>query len=249
MDDAIKHLEEVLGPHDDWDVSARAQAAALMREEARCAWDAEYQQDRARQALRMLRTRRPHSSRELDDDPRALLTQARLQAVLGDNKAALDSCNKSLKLDPTPSGWRLKLRLLDVSGGDHDWSEDTDLAELNAAPVSPELREAILEFRSAVSEYNLRDRSYGAIELRITERESRAEGSLERHIAAQLSRNQIDYHGLTKDKKLDRLSSAFQVPGHVGVLKAVPAAVHLTRDVTRYIKSISRRFARALPSM
>jgi hypothetical protein len=55
----------------------------------------------------------------------------------------------------------------------------------------------------------VRSRSYGAVVLWIVQREWQAHGSLERHLARELSRQRIDYNGLTKDEKLKRLSGAF----------------------------------------
>lgn len=205
VDDAITQLEEVLGPPADWDTSVRSQAAALMREEAGWAWESDYQRNRNQQALQLLRTTRSRGSDELETDPRALLVQARIQAALGERKAALDSCEKALRLEPSPSAWRLKLRLLDA------FSNDQGIELASVAPISPEFRKAIREFRSTVSEYNLQHPSYGNIELQLTEREYRAEGSLERHVAVQLLRNQqTEYSGLTSDEKLNRLSAVFR---------------------------------------
>ena len=114
-----------------------------MRREARCTWNVEYQRTRAREALSLLWTTRPGGRQEIDNDPQASLVQARLQAFLGKEQAALVSCDKSLKLAPSPAAWHLKFRLLDSGGGQQDWSEGAELSRSDFAPLGPNLTAAI----------------------------------------------------------------------------------------------------------
>lgn len=243
---AKANLEGIYGPCERWDLSIRAQFAALMREEARRAWSIPYQRIRAREALEVLGTQRPNSRREIDHDPQACLVQARLQAFLGEDEAALVSCDKAIDQIPTPAAWHLKLRLLDESGsGQHDWTANPELAPSNFVPMPSKLREAIRAFRTWTRLHSLTGHSYGEVLLWITEREWRAAGSLERHVTRDLSRHQIDYNSLPKEEKLKRLSGAFQTRRQqlIDIGKRFGTSIALTlaefRVVSQYIRSKS----------
>lgn len=204
VDDAKLHLETILGSCNEWDVSTRAQFAALMRQEARRAWDTEYRGGRAREALALLNTGKD-GTQEIDADPQALLVKARIQAFLGEADAALVSCDKALKIAPSPAAWHLKLRLLDSEGTQQEWADDDDLSHSQLSPLSPRLRQALKEFRNWSWGDSEGNRSYGKVVLWTTKREWQSQGSLERHVSVALQRQNIDYAGLTKTDKLRRL--------------------------------------------
>ena len=225
---AREYLETFLGPCDEWGASVRAPFASVMRREARRAWNVEYQRARVREALSLLWGTRPDSRQEINDDPRASLVEARLQAFLGEKQEALLSCNRSLSLAPTSDAWSLKLRLLDSSGGQNDWSQGEDLSRLNFAPLGSSLKEAISDFRTWTKVRGLRNASYGAVVLWIVQREWQAQGSLERHVTKELLQNQIDYKGVKKDEKLRYLSTAFE-------------------RRKQQLTDISKRFGRSIP--
>lgn len=231
VDTARVHLEAIFGPSEVWDVSVRAQFAALMRREARRAWNIEYQQARAKEALSLLQGG-TGKGRDVENDAQALLVKARLQAFLGDRAAALATCEKALRLEATSASWLLKLRLLDSEATDRHWSDRTDLApSAFFSPMTAELRRAIREFRQSVSNAE-QDRSVSSVLLWIARREWQSHGSLERQVAMEMSRQGTDYAGLPKREKLKRVQSAFRKRGHqlVGIKKALGDSVELVES-------------------
>ncbi|HYE43505.1 MAG TPA: hypothetical protein VEA15_08945, partial [Caulobacteraceae bacterium] len=230
VDAARLHLERILGASDRWNVSVRAQFAALMRVEARRAWDQLYQKTRATDALKLLWTGRAGGREEVEGEPRACLVQARLQAFLGDRPAALKSCNRSIELAPTPSAWNLKLRLLDgADGGERDWAGEPLLRLAGAAPgISGPLRAAIKELVEWTRQERAWTRSYGKVLLWTIQRKWRAQGSIERWVAQQAERRGISYATLQAAEKIKLLTPA-----------------HNQREAE--LKAIEKRFGPSIP--
>ena len=211
VETAKAHLEALLGPCDGWDTTVRGQFAALMREEARRAWDVAYQRVRAEEALKLLQTTRRDGRQEVEKNSQASLVQARIQAFLGDNQAALASCENALRLQPSPAAWHLKLRLLDdEGGGQQDWSGGLEFDSRDfTSPVPAKVSLAIKEFRTWSDKNSEQSRSYGGVMLWTVQREWQSQGSLERHVARELS-GQTDYMRLPQKEKLGHLTIAFK---------------------------------------
>jgi nucleoside phosphorylase len=177
VDAARRTIEALHGLPEHWNVSTRAQFAALMRREARRSWNASYQKIRARDALALLRGARHSGDEQVLLNPEACLVLARLQAFLGQTEAALHSVEASLAQAPSPAALHLKFRLFDGQpGGAEDWSSGTTVEGL-----MPD------RLRKAIAAYRRRDRSgewpspaLANLELWTWQRQWREEGSLER---------------------------------------------------------------------
>jgi hypothetical protein len=187
VDSARRLLQALFGPSEHWQVSTRAQFAALMTSEARDAWDVKYQSTRAVEALRLLLTSRTAGRREVEGNALASLVEAQLQAFLGHRHQAAAACKRAFDLAPTPTSWLMRLRLLDgYLGGREDWDGNHKEAQDAVEAEAPALREAIKTFRGIVKQRGLTERGYGRVLLWIIQREWRTEGSIDRCVRTQL---------------------------------------------------------------
>ena len=197
VDAARGVIEAIHGPPEYWDVAARAQFAALMRQEARRSWNMRYQQDRARAALALLRLENNVGDEQIRLNAQACLAQARLHAFLGDQEAARNCCNHALELAPGAAAWHLKLRLLDgPQGGKEDWNDEP----AREGRLPPALKKGINEFRKWAKSEPWPSPAIGRVELWCCERQWRVQGSLERWAALQ----QEQKEGATPFALLDR---------------------------------------------
>lgn len=197
VDAARRVIEAILAPPEYWDVAARAQFAALMRQEARRSWNVRYQQDRARAALALLRLEHNSGDEQIQLNGQACLVQARLHAFLGDHEAARNCCNHALELAPSAAAWHLKLRLLDgPQGGKEDWNN----VPAGAGRLPRPLKKGIEEFRKWAKSELRASPGVGRVELWCWERQWRVEGSLEGWAA----RQQEQEAGATPFALLDR---------------------------------------------
>ena len=202
----------LLGETDGWPVGLRAQMAALMRQEAKRAWQLPYQKKRAEEALKLLQTSRPSGLFEVEGDPKASLVQARLQAFRGKREAALKSCNRSLDIIASPDAWSLKLRLLDEADkGVGDWINDPLLNGTGPDSTLPrDLSRAIKELRDWTKKDENTGQNYGDVLLWTIQREWRSEGSIERSVARKIETEAgRRYVTMPVEEKRELLKAAF----------------------------------------
>lgn len=95
-------------------------------------------------------------------------------------------------------------------GAGQKWSDKDDFLQTGLVPLTPELKQGLKDFRDWIWTDADGDPSYGNVELWATIRQWRSQGSLERHVARELRRQNIEYAGLPKAEKLRRLHSAFE---------------------------------------
>ncbi|WP_417449568.1 hypothetical protein [Kordiimonas sp.] len=208
VDGAQNHLESIKGTPDTWNVGIRSQMAALIRNEARRAWNVRHQEKRIRSALCILQA---GGVEDISSDPRACLVHARLLHTLGDDKKALSRSKRALELDPSPSAWHLKFRLMDsIANGAQNLPTDhiNSLSEIYS--LSDDLAEEMRRFRAWLEKAPINIRPYGRTYLWTIEREWRAEGSIERHIDQRLNAEGRNFVVLPKAQKLVLLADEFE---------------------------------------
>jgi hypothetical protein len=130
-----------------------------MHEEARRAWNPDYQQSRAAEALHLIRESSFSKAGEgLLSGPDAGLVEARILAFLGDVDAAEGKCEEVLSTWPSGAAWQLKLKLADRHSADVDPGYfPLDLFETAEGLLPPHLRKGIQQFKVWLDETNASD--------------------------------------------------------------------------------------------
>lgn len=206
IDDAICFLEQLLGAHESWDIAIRAQVAALMRFEARRAWDLPYQKKRIGQALELLKSAAAADRAAWDDDPRACLVAARLEAFLGHSRVARHDCLRSLKLAPSPAAWSLALRLTYDA---EDRNEEQYEVERGSNEEPSEFTGLKRQFREGLRKGEFTELGYGHVQLLIVQQEWKAQGSIERVAYNQYEQNGQDFAHLPQAVRLHTLREIY----------------------------------------
>ena len=132
VDQALSVLKNIYGPTETWHVVMRARAASLMRNDARRAWNVDYQRDRLQEALALLRRSALHADgADILKNGLAGLVEARILSLLGRLEHVSAGLNWGIPWDV----WMMEFGGIDSIFGDGSMPK----------PCSLDLRERVVE--------------------------------------------------------------------------------------------------------
>jgi hypothetical protein len=213
VDRAIETLTFLFGPPPDWSVDVRAQMAALVRDEARRAWNVDYQHTRGMEALALLRSSaRGNGDDEISSNDRAGLVEARVLSFLELLPEAEARCDRILRSNPSGPAWELKLRIVDRrSSSPLQGSTVLDMFELRGGAIPPVVQRSIRQFKDWLDESNAGDLSSAKALLWSNRRQWSSEGAIEAQ-AARLARDEgIDFWRLSHANRQNRFLDVYKL--------------------------------------